>query len=179
MGILDFLGGGKKSNNGSGENKTDFSDLYKQPPQTSRFSNSRRTVVDSKISSSGGLANKESKLDAKTSKEKDYLFSCNPSIEKSRAIKYIGGKVRENEKLAKRLQLHTGDGLKKFVMSATGSGEYFRLDVAKRDKKFIEEGKIEKTSFYQKATPNQQKVMRQDRDTQRGLGNIYQGMFKK
>jgi len=77
----------------------------------------------------------------------------------------------------RRLGIGTADGLKKFVISATGR-DYFRPEQAKKDREFLRQGKIEKTRLYENASPSQQHAMR-NTDTQKHLKGIYEGMFKK
>jgi len=194
MGIFGSLFG-SRSNSGKkdGGNVPDrFADtgaeLFNRPNPPSSMS---RLAGSSRRSSSGGMMPQNSRLDANSgaaakqnpkSNKKDnppaHLFSCNSSVEAKKAAQYIAERIKGDPATMRKLGISTSDGLKKFVVSATGK-DYFRSEPAKKDREFLRQGKIEKTRLYENASPHQQKVMRNDRDTQRHFGRLYEDMFKK
>ena len=154
------------------------------PSSTSRLAGSPRQ------SSSGGIVPQNSRLNANSgaaakqnakSNKKDspppHLFSCNSSVEAKKAAQYIAERIKADPATMRRLGISTGDGLKKFVVSATGK-DYFRSEQAKNDREFLRQGKIKETCFYKNASSSQQYAMR-NTDTQNRLRNIYEDMFKK
>lgn len=188
LGNLFGLGGGKPKGTPADHSAAQGDELLNRPARSSSgsiFASSPRQSSSGGImpqnlqlnTNSGGSNKQNSKLDA--TQKQSYLFSCNSSIEANKARRFLGERIRENSVVSKRLGIDSGEGLKRFVVSATGKGDYFRSEQARKDRNFFREGKIGKTSVYAKASPCQQRVMRNDRDTQKYLGSIYEDMFKK
>lgn len=167
-----FIPPGFENNNQIGRKEGFVPRSNLQPEKTTP-----RLSLAQAIFGGGHSANKIEKKE-ETKKEKPF-FSSNSSGEKKKAMQFMGGQIRSNPTLMKRLELHGSDDIKNLVSKATGKRQYFRSDLARKDLEALRSGKVEKLSFYQDATEKQRHAIKCDSDTRKGLGNIYEGMFKK
>jgi hypothetical protein len=126
----------------------------------------------------GGQPVKKIEKIEKKEEKKEKLFNSSNSVEKMKAMPFMGGKIRENSTLMRRLGLNSTEEIKSFVSQATGKGPYFHSGTAKKDQAAFETGKFENVSYYKDASPKVQRALR-DRETQKGLAGIYKDMHKK
>lgn len=193
MGIFGLLFGSRPNSDkkGGGNIPDRFADTGNEllnrpnsPSSTSRLAGSPRqsssggiTPQNSRLNTDSGAAAKQNTKPNRKDSQPTHLFSGDSSVEAKKAAQYIGERIKADPPTMRRLGIGTADGLKKFVISATGR-DYFRPEQAKKDREFLRQGKIEKTRLYEKASSSQQHAMR-NTDTQKHLKGIYEGMFKK
>ena len=193
MGILGSLFGSHSNSDkkGDGNIPDRFADTGNEllnrpnsPSSTSRLAGSPRqsssggiTSQNSRLNTDSGAAAKQNTKPNRKDSQPTHLFSGDSSVEAKKAAQYIGERIKADPPTMRRLGIGTADGLKKFVISATGR-DYFRSEQAKKDREFLRQGKIKETCFYKNASSSQQYAMR-NTDTQNRLRNIYEDMFKK
>jgi|GEM_PF-4562761 hypothetical protein len=121
------------------------------------------------------------KAEIKGQKTDDKFFSHNRSTAGARldAMKVMGAKIKENSTLMNKMGIQGTEGVKKFVSKTTGKSSFYRAETARKDWEALDRGKVENTTFYKTLPESQQRALRNSREAQKKLRDVFGGMIGK
>lgn len=132
------------------------------------------TASDSKRNVIGGKENSTIKKD-----ERFFSHSHSTSGPRLEAMKDMGSKIKSNSTLMSKMGIQGTEGVKQFVARTVGKSPFCQAATARKDWDYLDRGKVENTSFYKNLPARQQDKLRNDRDAQRHLRDVFGGMLGK